>query len=156
MAGQPDTLRLILRFGAVGSVGFVVDGGLLYTLISVGVDLYVARLVSFPIAALVTWWLNRNWTFSTAEKVRPAAQLGRYLTVQIIGALCNYAVYILTISSIEPTKPWAMAGFFLGSVVGMFVNYLGSRRFAFAGSKSARKLEPAPREQQPYSGDGVK
>lgn len=123
--------RELLRFGGVGSVGFVLDGGLLWALITWGVDPYLARFGSFPAAVLVTWWLNRIWTFSKADRAAPAAQFNRYMVVQICGALCNYMVFALVMKVFQPGLESAMAGFALGSAAGLMINFYGARRLVF-------------------------
>ena len=116
------------RFLAVGGAGFAVDGGLLALLLAVGVDPYVARLLSFPPAVVATWWLNRRWTFGTADKARPAAQLGHYIGVQLIGAAINYAVYAATIAT---GLAGPLAGFALGAAAALAWNFTGARSFVY-------------------------
>ena len=121
----------ILRFGGVGSVGFIFDGGLLWLLLTIGVNPYLARLISFPIAVLATWWLNRIWTFESAARARPFSQLNRYILIQMLGALTNYLVYVSYLLVFDTSSRQALAGFALGSAFGMIVNYLGMRRLVF-------------------------
>jgi putative flippase GtrA len=60
--------REAFRFGAIGGIGFVIDGGILTALHSVwGVGLIPARLVSFSVAVTATWALNRRYTFRTPD-----------------------------------------------------------------------------------------
>lgn len=124
-------LSQVLRFGVVGCVGFAVDGGLLWILITEGADAYFARALSFPVAVLTTWWFNRIWTFDGSDRTKPVSQLRNYLTVQITGALCNYGIYTIYLGLFEPTRDYAMIGFALGSAVGMVVNFLGARVLVF-------------------------
>ena len=121
----------ILRFGGVGSVGFIFDGGLLWLLLTIGINPYLARLISFPIAVLITWWLNRIWTFESAARARPFSQLNRYILIQMLGALANYSVYALYLSLTNTSSGHALLGFALGSTLGMVVNFLGMRCLVF-------------------------
>lgn len=127
-----NLLQQVLRFLGVGSIGFVVDGGLLWLLLLTGIDPYLARLVSFPIAVVTTWWLNRSWTFQNADKSRPRSQFGRYLGVQLIGAISNFVTYALVIETFGVSISNAMVGFTVGSAVGMVVNFLGAKYYAFS------------------------
>ena len=52
-----------LRFGVVGTIGFVVDTAVLYAGLALGLGLYGGRAVSYLAAATTTWALNRVWTF---------------------------------------------------------------------------------------------
>lgn len=121
----------ILRFGAVGAVGFVVDGGLLWALTAHGMDAYVARAISFPVAVVVTWLLNRNWTFRATRAGSRRRQFGRYLGVQITGSLTNYAVYAVWLMLAGTAQTMILTGFVFGSAVGAVVNFIGARHFAF-------------------------
>ena len=126
-----DQVVQFLRFVVVGGIGFIVDGGLLWILLTYDVNTYLARLCSFPLAVLCTWWLNRIWTFSGSSLERPVRQLNSYLVVQIGGALSNYLMYILVIQAFGPARIVAFSGFVLGSFVGMFINFSGARYVVF-------------------------
>lgn len=124
-------MKQLMRFTGVGAVGFVTDGGLLWLLIANGFDAYSARFISFPTAVLVTWTLNRIWTFNAAEHARPAAQFSRYLSVQIISALINYVIYATTITLLGSDVKVALAGFTIGSAAGLISNFIGSKKYVF-------------------------
>ena len=52
------------RFLIVGTIGFIVDAGLLVLLMAAaGLGHYSAHVVSFMVAVCVTWWLNPTFTF---------------------------------------------------------------------------------------------
>jgi putative flippase GtrA len=123
--------RQMLRFGVVGTIGFSVDGGLLWVLISNGVSPYFARLFSFPVAVVTTWWLNRIWTFTQSDKARPHRQLVLYFALQIVGALTNFVVYLAVLGLLGPTRVNAILALAAGSLVGMFINFFGSRQYIF-------------------------
>lgn len=126
----------ILRFGVVGGIGFLVDGGLLWLMLQAGGDFYLSRALSFPLAVLVTWQLNRHWTFDGGASARPGRQLNRYLAVQITGALSNYLVYSAYLAAVGESLTAAAIGFALGAAVGMVINFFGSRQFAFHPGRS--------------------
>jgi len=133
-----DLVGQIMRFGAVGSVGFAIDGGLLWALTSNGTDAYVARLFSFPVAVVSTWLLNRNWTFrATRHPHARTRQFGRYFSVKIFGSLTNYAIYATWIALAGASQIMIMAGFVMGSAVGLVLNFIGARYFVFQPASSA-------------------
>lgn len=121
----------ILRFGVVGGVGFVVDGSLLWFLISLDFNPYVARASSFPVAVVVTWLLNRNWTFRATRDTSKKGQFRRYFGVQIVGTFSNYIVYSAFIALLGTAATLIFWGFALGSFVGAFINFFGARLIAF-------------------------
>jgi putative flippase GtrA len=121
----------LMRFGVVGAAGFIVDGGMLWLFISAGLNPYTARALSFPVAVVVTWSLNRVWTFANAEKVGKRRQFGFYLAVQLVGAAANYSVYTCVIRTFDDSGQMIFVGLVLGSFVGMFLNFWGARQIAF-------------------------
>lgn len=130
----------ILRFGAVGAVGFVVDGGLLWVLTASGTDAYLARAISFPVAVVVTWALNRNWTFRATKGIQTRRrEFSRYFGVQAIGSLTNYAIYASWIAALGASQAMILTGFVIGSAIGAIVNFLGARHFAFHPAAQSRK-----------------
>lgn len=117
----------LLRFGVVGAVGFAVDGGILSGLMLLGMGHYLARAFSFPVAVTVTWWLNRTWTFADSNKAEPGRQFKRYFALQVVGALSNFAVYLAVLTQIEPTWQNALLALAIGAVVGLAINFVGSK-----------------------------
>ncbi|MGJ8622955.1 MAG: GtrA family protein [Yoonia sp.] len=124
-------LGQIMRFGAVGGVGFVVDGGLLWLLVSLDVNPYVARALSFPVAVVATWALNRNWTFRAHRDSSRKGQFRRYFAVQVVGSLSNYVIYSIFITLFGTAGLMVFWGFALGSFVGSIINFVGARVIAF-------------------------
>ncbi len=126
----------VARFLVVGTLGFAIDGGLLYLLVRIGVDPYLARAFSFPPAVTATWYLNRVWTFAARQGV-VRRQYARYLAVQIVGALSNYGVYAVILSLGHRTPAGALAAFAAGSIAGLVINFAGARALVFVASGSA-------------------
>ncbi len=119
------------RFGAVGLLGFVVDSGLLWLVVSASGNPYAARIFSFPPAVLTTWALNRIWTFPAADKGYSSRQIIQYGGLQAMGSLANLAVYVVVISIMEQTATNTVLALASGAVVGMTINFLGSWKFIF-------------------------
>lgn len=126
------------RFIVIGALGFCVDAGLLALLIAAGGGLYSGRLISFPAAVTVTWYLNRVWTFREAATERPAREYVTYLAVQLVATLGNLVVYVALLRWVlgERTE-MAVPALAVGAVVGLVINYLGARTIVFIGGKSA-------------------
>ena len=120
-----------LVFCAVGTVGFLVDLGVLYA-VSPWLGWYGGRIASFLVAASVTWQLNRTVTFSApAEGAGRAQNLWRqymrYLTAMLLGAGVNYAVYATTLAFVDIPQV-AVLGVALGSIAGMAINFFSAQR----------------------------
>jgi len=124
------------RFVVVGGLGFLVDAGLLSLMISAGTGLYAARAVSFPVAVTVTWYFNRIWTFREDAIDRPGREFAYYLIVQVVAALANFVVYIVLLRFVFEERPaMAVPVLIVGAVVGLFINFTGSRNIVFVSRK---------------------
>lgn len=120
----------IRSFVLVGGVGFVVEASVLSALIASGwLSPYSGRLVSFPLAVLCTWYLNRRLTFRS--NARPASEASRYFVVQTTGALINLATYWLLLSVSAVFYRYPLLPFAAGSAVAMLSNYAFSVRWVF-------------------------
>lgn len=128
---MPLFLQQFIRFAGVGGIGFVVDGGILLFLVHSGVNPFVARLMSFPFAAVATWWFNRMWTFRGRGEYGRRRELTSYLAVQLTGAFVNYGIYSLVLSIIGMSLFATTVAFCLGSTAGFLVNFLGARQLVF-------------------------
>jgi putative flippase GtrA len=123
-------LRQLALFTLVGGAGFVVDAGVLLLLThAAGLDVYVARLLSWLAAATFTWWLNRTLTF----RDRAAGLLRQwlmFLATNSGGGLINIGVSSALIAS----RMTPVAAVACGSLAGLLWNFLASRRFVFGGT----------------------
>jgi putative flippase GtrA len=132
MSSKAGRLHRLVRFGAVGVAGFLVDGGLLQLLVASGLaGPIVARLVSFPSAVLVTWTLNRRVTFG--DRGAPLRSLLRYVLVSAVGTTLNFVVYSALVLGASAMAARPLIPFAIASVLAMTVNYLGASQFAFGG-----------------------
>jgi len=121
-----------LRYLVVGGIGFVVDAGIIWGLVQGGMNPWFARLFSFSVAVLTTWWLNRMWTFAESRSRNVGSEAGAYFLVQIAGALTNFAVYSLVLAFIAPTPTNAVIALAFGSAIGLIVNFAGAKLVVFA------------------------
>src|SRR4051812_8374040 len=92
-----------IKFGMVGVIGLLVDIAVLYVCIDVtGLGLYASRVVSYFAAATTTWALNRVFTFSGTHAGKAHHQWARFIVVNAVGGVVNYAVYAALIASGAP------------------------------------------------------
>lgn len=133
--GPKRAASQFLTFALVGSIGFVVDGGILSALAAyLSFDVYLSRLVSFSSATIVTWALNRIFTFrrpnAGLERGR-AREYASYLAIQILGALINLGIFSYLIWRHPPLKAAPIIPLAAGALVALFFNFLASRHFVF-------------------------
>jgi putative flippase GtrA len=130
--GRFPLLGEILRFGIVGVVGFVVDAGVLTLGLRAGTGPWLGRVLSYVVAATVTFSLNRAWTFRTADRSRPMMRdWSMFLIINLVGFLCNFGTYAALIATVPLVRELPVLGVAAGSLAGMAGNFLLSRRFVF-------------------------
>ena len=141
MPGGPHRLRLrqraarglsiriggqFLRFCLVGAVGFVVDAGALEALVRLDLaGLYLGRVLSYLLAASVTWWLNARFTF------RKAGRWDLYVVANAVGAGVNYLTYAAVLAILPFTRDMPSIAVAAGSAVALSVNFTANRWLVF-------------------------
>lgn len=130
----PAESRRIAAFAVVGALGFATDALVLTVLVSLfDINVYVARMLSFIPATLVTWLLNRNWSFrgnAAAADERQREYL-KYFVVQTGGVLVNFAVFSLLVALLPALRVYPVIPLAVGSLFGLIVNYSGARWWVF-------------------------
>ena len=135
-ARRASALRF-LRFCCVGAAGFVTDTGILMALVHLGhVDPIVAKALSFALAVLVTFDLNRRWAFERGRDVRARTAFPAYLAVQGVGFLCNWTVFTACILLLPKPFGSVLVAAVIASAVALILNYLGAARLVF-GDRTA-------------------
>jgi putative flippase GtrA len=121
-----------VRFALAGTVGFVVDAGVLYLLMAwLDAGAMLGRGLSFLCASLVTWRINRRFTFRANGTGGWLVEWLRYLWASATGAAVNYAVYALLIVSVSYVGRVPTLGVAAGSIAGMLVNFLLYKHVVF-------------------------
>jgi putative flippase GtrA len=131
------TVLQFLRFGVVGTIGFVVDTAVLYAGLALGLGLYGGRAVSYLAAATTTWALNRAWTFRGQGQAPVIRQWALFVAINLVGFAFNYGTYAALIATVAFVAQYPVIGVAAGSLAGMLGNFLLSRRFVFGGAARA-------------------
>ncbi len=126
-----------MRFLTVGVGGLFVDISILWLLERAGVGHAAARAVSLAVATLVTWALNRQFTFGDSGR-RPGAELGRYAVVAVVAQSVNYLLF-LGVCAAWPHLLHTLAAV-IGAVVATGFSYTGQRFFTFAPDTARETL----------------
>ena len=119
----------ILRFGVVGMIGFVVNASLVEALAHATGPL-LAQALAFPVAASATWWLNRTYTFGASNQ-QPHHEWLRYMLANSVGWLVNNAVFIAVVLTVPVAYAHPSIAVAVGSVAGMFFNFVASKKLVF-------------------------
>lgn len=122
-----------LRFLVVGSIGFVIDAGVLQVLVAnTPLGPYSGRVVSYLVAATATWSLNRSYTFRTDHSpVDAKSQWLMYVMVNGVGGGINYAVYGLCIAQFAWMRDVLFLAVAAGSVAALLFNFVANKFWVF-------------------------
>ena len=123
-------VRQFIRFGIVGALGFVVDTAVVYATRG-ALGLYGAGALAYPVAATVTWAVNRVWTFRGRGTGAMHRQWVRFLAANLLGFILNRGTYFLLITFSATSAEYPVIAVAAGALAGMFVNFFLSRALVF-------------------------
>lgn len=121
-----------LRFLFVGSLGLLVDLSMFTLITRYGAHPLVARLGSLALATIVTWRLNRAFTFDRSGRDQGEEAM-RYVAVVMLAQATSYAMFAALVLTVAGSLP--QAAVIAGAAGGALVSYTGYRLFAFAPRK---------------------
>ena len=128
----PPLVWRIARFLIVGLVGLAVDGGLFWSLFQAGVFLEFARAASLAVATLVTWGLNRLFTFAPSGRT-PLHELARYVTVALVAQGFNFGLFLILVRLDAGAHP--LLCLVVSAVATAALSFTGQSLIAFRRSK---------------------
>ena len=128
-----------LRFMGVAVAISLIDVGLLYLLIAVGLTPYIGRLFSYTAAMSTGYVLNRYITFHHLETGRALwHSLIRHFSVFGIGGAINYGIFTLVLilgqqmgGQIAASATLPLIAVWIGGLFGMCFNYFFSKKVVF-------------------------
>jgi len=124
-------LKQFQRFLLVGVLGFIVDFSVLYLAVNAaGLGPLGGRLLSFVVAASVTWKANRHFTFAAVQE-QAARQWMRYLVTTAVGGAINIGVYQLWLKITNHGNANLFLAVVAGSALAMMVNFILSKYVVF-------------------------
>lgn len=129
----PNLMQFV-RFCLVGFSGLMLDTLILMIGVEYfGLDPRAAAIYAFVAAVSWNYVLNRHWTFNYGLRINPALSYAAFVAVCLFGLAVRVAVMHLLIeyASLNTGRLYILASF-IGIVVSTFVNFLGSKHFAFA------------------------
>ena len=129
-----ERLPRAVRFIVVGCTGLVIDLTLFTAIVAVAQHPLIVRLITLAIATIVTWRLNRAFTFARSNRPQHDEAV-RYAIVTALAQGASYAVFAALVLTVFAWLP--QAALMSGAVIGAFVSYNGHRLFAFAPHRPA-------------------
>jgi putative flippase GtrA len=125
---RPANWLQLVRFGAVGAAGFVVNLAVYALFVHpIGVDYHAAAVAAWLVAVLNNFVLNRHWTFD-ARHERAHTQAVRFIAVSLVAFGVNLLLLTLFVESAGMAKVPAQA---LAVAASMPFNFLGNKLWTF-------------------------
>jgi dolichol-phosphate mannosyltransferase len=125
---KPSNWFQLVRFGAVGATGYVVNLVTFTVLVHVfNLDYRVAATGAFLVAVTNNFAWNRHWTFD-ARDGHAGFQAARFLTVSLVAFLFNLAFLELLVSVLGLAEVPAQA---LAVAFATPLNFVGNKLWTF-------------------------
>jgi len=124
----------LISFCMVGVAGFVVDAAVLMILNQLFQwPVISSRFVSFTLATLTTWMLNRSYVFSSDENRFSTKKIEyfRYLAVQTVGAGLNLFIFLYLLTKFPLLNQLLFIPLGVGALIALIFNYLANKHFVF-------------------------
>jgi len=138
LSGRRTTIGQIFSFAVVGTIGFFVNALVLLIATQVVGPIF-GQVIAFPPAVMATWWLNRNFTFSSMRPWR--SELLRYVSANFLGWLVQNGCYAALVLASALIYEHPVIALVVGSLAGMTFNFVSSKWLVFREPNSASKLE---------------
>ena len=140
-----DKLKLIIRqfvkFAIIGGINTAVDFGILNVLswatgITSGNGLIPLNVISFSVAVINSYLLNKHWAFKDSASGEGGKKFSMFLLVSVIGVIINTVVLRVVTTNIDPMfelspQLWLNVGKAAATVVSLIWNFLGYKFFVF-------------------------
>jgi len=84
--------------------------------------------------------MNRRFTFDSAEPRRAAAQWGRFVAANSVGALVNYDTYAALVAFVPLVAARPVLGVTAGSTAGLVFNFTISKLWVFRAATSPSQI----------------
>ena len=130
----------MLWFLVSGSIGFLVDAGVVLVLTGLGWTPIWARLLSIPIAMSATFLINKNMTFKSEKNAKQTKSLSlqiiTYIFANALSQVINFTAYsalVLSVPLFYQQPIWALA---IGSIIAMGITFTLSKYWVFKERKN--------------------
>jgi putative flippase GtrA len=133
--------KFVIVGGVNTAIDFAVLNALMYlTSISSGGSLFLLNSISFSVAVINSYYMNRRWTFKEAAAgivdKNAGVQFSQFFVVSIIGAAINGGILTFFTSAIDPMfglspQLWANVGKLFATGVSLIWNFVGYKFIVF-------------------------
>nr|BCN22392.1 hypothetical protein [Vibrio mimicus] len=119
-----------VKFLFAGAIGFLVDCISMYILLYY-IGPFLAKIVSFLLAVITTWLINRKFTFGREKRRSISKEFFLYLSSMLFGGAVNFLVFSLFILIYGSENRGLFIAMCLGTVSALCLNYFSSSRIVF-------------------------
>lgn len=127
-----EFLKRFSQFLMAGSIGFIVDAGILLFLIETFyLGPAVARFISVPAAIVSTWVINRHVAFREKKSDHLIQEFFKYLLSNGLGLTINLATYLFLINEIPFFYDNPLFPLVIATGISLIFNYLSYNHFVF-------------------------
>ena len=126
-----------LRFLAVGAFGLLTNLIVFTIAATYGLHPLAAGLLALVAATLLTWRLNRAFTFDRSGR-HQGEEVMRYAAVTATAQGTSYTVFAVLALTVLAWLP--QAAIVIGAAAGALISYNGHRLFAFAPRKTSARI----------------
>ena len=134
VTGGRETGRLT-RYLVVGGLSTAVDFAVLTLLKSLGLPTVLANSLSYSAGTVVSFSLNRLWTYSDARSKPIPLQFLQFLTISLCGLLFNTGIVLLVTSALNQFFNGPNSSYLPAKIVATFVvfvwNFVANRLWTF-------------------------
>lgn len=138
------------KFAAIGFTNFAVDVGVLNLLIahtgySSGTYFSVFKTISFLVALVNSYPLNKYWAFGASQSQGGKIEFLKFASVAVFSILVNVGAASLVVNSIDlrfgfSPAIWANVGAILGSASALIFSFIGFKLLVFKNNHVANSL----------------
>lgn len=137
---QVRLTREVRSFAIVGAIGFAIEAVLLTALVKfVNWTPLQARIPSFLIAVMTTWWLNRQHTFAGRGLERRSVEGFFYIAIQACGALINLAIFGACLHFTPGLAKIPVLPLGIGAAAGFVFNFVSSNAALYSQARADRR-----------------
>jgi len=128
--------RQILIFAFAGGVGFLIEAGIIhYGVTYLSLDAQMPRLVSYPLALVWTWYINRTYGFGVMTKPN-WREFIRFVQSNFVAQLTNIGLYLIMTSWSDRLAQSPLIALVIATAISMCVSFALYRFYAFSGRAS--------------------
>lgn len=121
----------IFFFLVAGSAGFCTDVAIVWLLIRHGINALAAQALAFSCAVVITWLINRRYTFRAHVRPDIFTEFIHYLGANIVGAIVTNGLYTILVLNSTTFFAQPELAVVVGAIAGLVFNFISMKLFVF-------------------------